>query len=59
MKNEILEEIWRVKDQIASENDYDIDKIAALLQEKEKTNQANLVDLSLIRAPVRAASQSR
>ena len=46
MKNEILEELWKVKDQLAKENDYDIEKLVKGLRIKEKAED-NVVDLTL------------
>ena len=46
MKNEILEELWRIKDQVAREYEYDIDKLAKRLRDKEKEAKAPVVDLS-------------
>jgi hypothetical protein len=36
MKNDILEELWKIKDSIAEEHKYNIDSIAKNLMEKEK-----------------------
>lgn len=46
MKNEILEELWKIKDQIGQECDYDIDKLANELRAKEKKEKAPIVDFS-------------
>ena len=37
MENEILEEVWRNRDAIAKRYDYDLDKIVAMIQEREKS----------------------
>ena len=47
MKNEILEELWQVKDQVAFEHGYDVDKLAKDLRKKEKGAKTSIVDLSL------------
>ena len=47
MKNEILEELWKIKDQVAFEHGYDIHKLANELRKKEKDAKASIVDLSL------------
>ena len=47
MKNEILEELWKVKDQVANECGYDIEKLAKKLRTKEKEGAATVVDLTL------------
>ncbi len=46
MKNEILEELWKVKDQLAEDCGYDIEKLVKGLRAKEKT-KGNIVDLTL------------
>ncbi|MFQ5456670.1 MAG: hypothetical protein ACE5EA_10815 [Nitrospirota bacterium] len=47
MKNEILEELWKVKDQLAHEYDYDIEKLAKELCKKEKKTGTSVIDLTL------------
>jgi hypothetical protein len=44
MKNEILEEIWKIKDEIAGEHDFNIDSIAKNLMKKEKKHKKNIVN---------------
>ena len=39
MKNEILEELWKVKDQLAEDYGYDIEKLAKGLRAKEKNRR--------------------
>ena len=46
MKNEILEELWKVKDQIAQECGNDIDKLADELRAKEKIEKVPIVDFT-------------
>jgi hypothetical protein len=46
MKNEILEEIWRVKDALAAKYDYNIDAMFRDLRAREKTSGHRYVDLS-------------
>jgi hypothetical protein len=46
MKNEILEELWKVKDQVANEYGYNIEKLAKGLRTKEKEAKATVVDLT-------------
>ena len=36
MKNEILQEVWRNRDEFAKEHNYDLDAMVAALQEMEK-----------------------
>ena len=46
MKNEMLEELWKVKNQLAEDYGYDIEKLVKGLRAKEKT-ESNVVDLTL------------
>lgn len=46
MKNEILEELWKVKGQLVKGNDYDIEKLVKGLRAKEKA-KSNVVNLTL------------
>ncbi len=44
-KNEILEEVWRNRDEFAREHNYDLDAMMAALQEMEKHPLTEVVDL--------------
>ena len=44
MKNEILEELWRHRDEFAREHNYDLDAMVAALQEMEKRPLTRTVD---------------
>ena len=46
MKNEILQELWKINDQVAIECDYDIEKLAKKLRAKEKKSKVSIVDLT-------------
>jgi hypothetical protein len=46
VENEILGELWKIKDEIASENNFDIDAIAAKLREKERNEKQKVINLS-------------
>ena len=46
MENEILKELWDVKDSIAKENNFDIDQLAKKLKEKQEKNKHKSIDLS-------------
>jgi hypothetical protein len=46
MKNEILEEVWRVKDEMAKKYDFNIDKMVKGLRKSEKEHKERTVDLS-------------
>jgi hypothetical protein len=43
-KNEILEEVWRNRDDFAREHNYDLDAMVATLQEMEKHPLSKVVD---------------
>lgn len=44
MKNEILQEVWRNRDEFAKEHNYDLDAMVAALQEMEKNPLTRTVD---------------
>ncbi|HUU39646.1 MAG TPA: hypothetical protein VMW42_01760 [Desulfatiglandales bacterium] len=46
MKNEILEELWKSKDEIAQKYSYNIDKLVEGLRKKEKDVKATVVDFT-------------
>jgi hypothetical protein len=53
MKNEILEELWKTKDQIAQECGNDIDKLVDKLRAKEKNEKVPVVDFTDKTKPAR------
>ncbi len=54
MSDEIIEELWQIKDSIARELDYDIESLVAYLQSKQRPADQQVVDLSALK---RAADQ--
>ena len=44
MKNEILQEVWRNRDDFAKEHNYDINAMVAALQKMEKQSLTRTVD---------------
>ena len=54
MKNEILEELWKSKDEIAQEYKYNIDKLVEELRKKEKDVKATVVDFTSDRQNISA-----
>jgi hypothetical protein len=46
MKNPILEELWKVKDEIARECGYDLNKLADVLRQRQEESQHKVVDFS-------------
>ena len=46
MKNPVIEELWKVKDEIARECDHDLNKLAVLLRKRQKEGEHKVVDFS-------------
>ena len=46
MRNEILEELWKSKDEVAQEYKYNIDNLVEGLRKKENGVKATVVDLT-------------
>ena len=44
MKNELLEEVWRTRDEFARKYNYDLDAMVAALKEMERHSHSQLVD---------------
>lgn len=60
MKNENpIEEIWRIRDELSAEYDYDIHRIFAALREEEKKHGDRLVRVVPRRAPEESAAVLR
>ena len=49
MSDEIINELWRVKDDIAREHGYDIEALAAHLRARERPEDHQVVDLGAVR----------
>ena len=49
MPDEIIEELWQIKDSIAREHRYDIEALVAHLQTKERPEGQRVVDLHAMR----------
>ena len=45
MTDEIIQELWQIKDDIASKQKYDLKKLVKYLQEKERNGEYEIVDL--------------
>ncbi len=43
MKNEILEEVWRTRDEFARRHDYDLEKMTAALRRMERRPWSKVV----------------
>jgi hypothetical protein len=62
MKNEILEEVWRVRDKISAECGYDLKKLVARMRRLEAKHADRLVRLPIIRrkaATIKAKKPAR
>jgi hypothetical protein len=44
MKNEILEAVWKIKDEIGEEHDFDIDSITHDLKKRGKKHHKDIVN---------------
>ena len=53
MKHELLEEVWRVREQISAECGHDLKKLGAMLRREEAQYADRLVRLPIRRKPVR------
>ena len=49
MSDEIIMELWRIKDRIAREHGYDIDALVAHLQAKNRAEGRQVVNLSAMK----------
>ena len=49
MKHEILEQVWRVRDEISSECGHDVKKLAEMLRRKETQYGDRLARLPVVR----------
>jgi hypothetical protein len=46
MKNPILEELWKVKDEIACECEYDLNKLAERLRKRQQEEKRQVANFS-------------
>ena len=51
MADEVIEELWRIKDAIAREHGYDIARLAADLQIRQRETGHRIVNLQASRQP--------
>lgn len=59
MKHEILEEVWRVRDQISAECGHDVKKLGAMLRREESKYADRLPRLPIQRRSVPGRQQAR
>jgi hypothetical protein len=58
MKHEILEEVWRVREQIAAECGHDLKKLGTMLRQEEAKYGDRLVRMRIQRRPLRKTTAS-
>lgn len=46
MKDEIIEEVWKAKDELARQFEYDLDRLATALRQREQEHGFKVVDFS-------------
>ena len=46
MKDEVITALWKIKDEISREQDYDLRRLAALVRKKEQEHAERVVDWS-------------
>ena len=46
MKDEVIIALWKIKDEISREHDYDLSRIAAMVRKKEQEHAERVVDWS-------------
>ncbi|MFO1434619.1 MAG: hypothetical protein U1F76_31815 [Candidatus Competibacteraceae bacterium] len=49
MTDEIIEELWRIKDNIARDHGYNLDTLVAYLRSKERAENHPIIDLQSAR----------
>ena len=49
MKDEIIEEVWMIKDAISAEHDYDAKRLVETLRSRQSSSGARVVDLHAVR----------
>ena len=60
MKDEVMAALWKAKEDIARENDHDLERLGAMLRERERGYAGRVVDRTPCRKPeCRAAHEGR
>ena len=44
MKDEVIAALWKIKEDIAREHDYDVDRLGAMIRKKEREYAHRVVD---------------
>ena len=59
MKHELLEEVWRIRDEIGAECGHEVEKLAAMLRREEDKHRDRIVHLPIRRVRPEAAAALR
>lgn len=59
MADEIIEELWRIKDNMAREHRYDSDAFVAHLQRKQRSANRQVVDLHAMKEATKRTASSK
>ena len=59
MKDEIIQEIWRIKDELAREADYDVATLCRQLMDLQRSSHRKFVDRSKRVAPTAPRGQAK
>ena len=51
MKDEVIVALWKIKEDIAREHDYDLDRLGAMVREKEREYAYRVVDRARLKKP--------
>ena len=51
MKDEVITALWKVKEDIAREHDYDVNRLGAMVREKEREYIHRVVDWTHAKRP--------
>jgi hypothetical protein len=59
MTDEIIEELWQIKDHMAQEYGYDIDTFVAHLQSRQQVEDRQVVDLRAMKETAEQAASAK
>jgi hypothetical protein len=51
MADEIIQELWKIKDEIASEHGYNLDSLSAYLRSRTYSGHQLITDLQAVKVP--------
>ncbi len=58
MKDEIIEDVWKAKDALARQFEYDLDRLAIALRQREQEHGFKVVDFSQTPQPTDSQTRS-